>query len=60
MAKALTFGGMAVAGLSVLAFTLDLVLGVPFGGQNMLIDIGFILAGGILGYLSWSAFRDLP
>lgn len=60
MAKALTFGGMAVAGLSLLAFALDLVIGIPFGGENMLIDIGFILCAAILGYLSWNAFRELP
>lgn len=59
MAKALTFGGMAVAGLSLLLFTLDLIIGIPFGGENMIIDIGFILCAGILGYLSWNVFREL-
>lgn len=59
MAKVMTFGGMAVAGLIALVFGLDLALGQPFGRANMLIDIGFVLCAGILGYLSWNAFRDV-
>ena len=58
MAKALTFAGMAVAGICLLAFGLDLVAGFPFGGANMIIDIGFVVCAGILGYLSWNAFRE--
>lgn len=59
MAKVMTFGGMAVAGLIALVFGLDLALGIPFGRANMLIDIGFALCAAILGYLSWNAFRDV-
>ncbi|WP_425397761.1 hypothetical protein [Aeoliella sp.] len=59
MAKAMTFGGMAVAGLSLLLFGLDLATTFPFGRQSWLIDIGFVICAGILGYLSWSAYRDL-
>lgn len=59
MAKAMTFGGMAVAGLTFLLFGLDLAVGFPFARANMLIDIGFVICAGILGYLSWSAYRDL-
>lgn len=59
MAKVMTFGGMAVAGLIALVFGLDLALGIPFGRANMLIDIGFAICAGILGYLSWNAFRDV-
>lgn len=59
MPKAMTFGGMAVAGLTFLLFGLDLAVGFPFGRANMLIDIGFVICAAILGYLSWSAYRDL-
>jgi len=59
MAKVMTFGGMAVAGLIALVFGLDLALGIPFGRANMLIDIGFAICAAILGYLSWNAFRDV-
>ncbi|QDU55870.1 hypothetical protein [Aeoliella mucimassa] len=58
MAKALTFAGMAVAGICLLAFGLDLV-GVTFGGQSIIVDLGFMVCSGILGYLSWNAYRDL-
>ncbi|MEM9184964.1 MAG: hypothetical protein AAGB00_00540 [Planctomycetota bacterium] len=59
MAKALTIGGMVVAGLTVAAFGMDMVLGFPFEGANMTIDIGFVVAGLILGYLSFNAFGDV-
>ena len=59
MPKAMTFGGMAVAGLTFLLFGLDLVAKFPFGRANVMIDIGFVICAGILGYLSWSAYRDL-
>jgi hypothetical protein len=59
MAKVMTFGGMAVAGLTLLIFGLDLVLKIPFNRENPLMDVGFILCAGILGYLSWNAFRDV-
>lgn len=58
MAKAMTIGGMAVAGLIALVFGLDLVAGFPFSSVNRLMDIGFIICGGTLGYLSWQAFRE--
>jgi hypothetical protein len=59
MAKAMTIGGMAVAGLTALVFGLDLVAEFPFQGVNKLMDIGFVLCGLILGYLSWHAFREV-
>jgi hypothetical protein len=49
---------MAVAALLVLLFGLDLGLGIPFGGKSMLMSIGFIVCAAILGYLSWSTFRE--
>jgi hypothetical protein len=58
MPKALCIVGMAVAALLVLLFGLDLGLGVPFGGASMLMSIGFIICAVILGYLSWSTFRE--
>ena len=52
---------MSIAGLLLLVFLLDVILGIPFGGGPAfrLIDIVGILAGGILLYLSWNALRDL-
>jgi hypothetical protein len=60
MPKALTIIGMLVAALLLLIFALDLALGLPFGGSSAssTMDIGMIICGAVLFYLSWSAFRE--
>jgi hypothetical protein len=58
MAKAMSIAGLVAGGLVALVFTLDLALGLPFGRQ-IVMDVGFLLAGGILAYLGWSAMREL-
>lgn len=58
MGKAMSIAGMVVGGIVGVAFLLDMILGIPFGGRVMVMDIGFFLAGAILAYLSWNAFRD--
>ena len=58
MAKAMSIAGMVVAGLLLAVFAADLVLGIPFGSQEPMTDVGFVVSAAILGYLSWSAFRD--
>jgi hypothetical protein len=58
MGKAMSFAGLAIGGLIALAFTLDLILKIPFGGRVPMTDIGFIICGAILAYLSWNALRD--
>ncbi len=58
MAKAMSIFGMAVAALLLLAFLLDLVLQIPFGGASPIMDIGFVICAAILGYMSWDAFRS--
>jgi hypothetical protein len=59
MPKALTISGMVVAALVFLIFAIDLAAGIPFRSASKWMDIGFILCAIILGYLSWSAFREL-
>jgi len=61
MEKRLCIASMSIAGLLLLLFLLDLIIGIPFGGGAAfrLIDIVGVLAGGILLYLSWNALRDL-
>ena len=59
MEKWLCFGSMGVAGLLLLLFLLDLILGIPFGGASMGVDIFGILACGVVLYLAFDAFRDL-
>ncbi len=58
MPKALCVVGMVVAALLLLFFGLDLGLGIPFHGASRTADIGFIVCSAILGYLSWSTWRE--
>jgi threonine/homoserine/homoserine lactone efflux protein len=58
MAKALTIMGMVVAVLIFCLFALDLAIGTPFEKANMLMDIGAVICALMLGYLSWSTFRE--
>lgn len=58
MPKALTISGLAVAGLLILIFGLDLAIGMPLGGLSKMMDGLFMLAAGILGYMSWTSFRE--
>lgn len=59
MPKALSILAMAVSVLLLLFFGLDLIIGIPFGGANSTMAIGFIVASAILGYLSWSVLREV-
>jgi hypothetical protein len=59
MPKALTISGMVVAALVLLIFVVDLAAGWPFRTASKWMDIGYIVCALILGYLSWSAFREL-
>ena len=54
----MSIAGIVIGGVLALAFTLDLVLGIPFGGRVAMMDIGFAICGGILAYLSWNALRE--
>jgi hypothetical protein len=58
MGKAMSIAGMVIGGVLTVAFALDLVLKIPFGGRVPMMDIGFAVCGLILAYLSWNAFRD--
>ena len=58
MPKVMTIVGMVVAALLLLLFGADLALGVPFGGVQMKMNIGAILGSAILGYLSFTTFRE--
>jgi hypothetical protein len=58
MPKALCIFGLVVAAMLLLAFGLDLALHFPFGGVRWWMDLGFIVCSGVLGYLSWTTFRE--
>ena len=57
MSKALCIFGMVISVLLVGLFGLDLATKAPFGG-TLLVDGGFVLLAAILGYLSWTTFRE--
>jgi hypothetical protein len=58
--KNLVIGSMVVAGIVALAAAADLATGIPFSGtHSKLMDILFLVAAAIVGYLSWDAYRDL-
>ncbi len=59
MPKALCLTGMVIALLLIALFLADLLVRVPFGRANSLMDIIFSLSAAGLGYLAWSAFREL-
>lgn len=58
MAKVLSIFAMVVAGLTGVLFALDVAVGMPFGGVSKMMDVTFIISAAILGYLSWSTFRE--
>lgn len=59
MPKALCIAGIVISVLLLLIFGLDLAVGVfPLYGANSTMDIGFVVCAIILGYLSWSTYRE--
>jgi len=58
MAKALTISGMVVAALIFLLFGIDLAAGIPFGTEGKAMHIGALVASAILGYVSYTTFRE--
>jgi hypothetical protein len=58
MAKAFSVFGMVVSIIFLLVFSLDLALGMPFGGASSIADIGFIICALLLGYMSWTTYRE--
>jgi hypothetical protein len=58
MAKAFSVFGMVVSIIFLLVFSLDLAFEMPFGGASWVADIGFIICAILLGYMSWSTYRE--
>jgi len=64
MPKLLCLTGLVISGLVFLLFTADLVVGLlgmgsVFWYPSLLMDIAFIICSGLLGYLAWTALREL-
>ena len=58
MSKAMTIVGMVVAALLVVMFGVDFFANIPFGAESKIMNIGALIAGAILGYISFSTFRE--
>jgi hypothetical protein len=58
MPKALCIIGTAISVLLLLLFGLDLATSFPFGRESTVMDVGFIVASGVLGYLSFMTMRE--
>ena len=57
--KRMIVGSMAAAGVVALLSILDLILGIPFAGFSMLMDILFIVGAAMVAFLGWDALKDL-
>jgi hypothetical protein len=58
MAKTLTVLGMVVAVLVLGLFALDLAIKIPFERVSTAMDCVAVVCAGILGYLSWSTYKE--
>ncbi len=60
MDKALCYGALGIGALMLLVFLLDLIAGIPFGGDKFATaDVFGLLASAVVIYLGWNAARDL-
>jgi len=56
--RGIVLGSLGVAGLMGVLAILDLALGIPFGGQ-MVMDIMFLLAAGLVAYMGVDCLKDI-
>lgn len=61
MEKRLCIAALVVAGLLSVAFLMDLIIGIPFGGMPtfLLVDIFGLIVGLLLLYSAYNALRDV-
>jgi hypothetical protein len=58
MAKGLTILGMVIAVLIFCLFAVDLAIKMPFERASWPLDATLVICASILGYLSWSAYKE--
>lgn len=54
MLKPLALVGLIVSGLVAVLFGADLAAGFPFQRVSVAADVGFLVSGLIIAYLSWT------
>jgi hypothetical protein len=58
MPKALTISGMVIAVLLLIMFGMDLAVAFPFDKASKWMDVAFLICAVLLGYMSWSTYRE--
>jgi hypothetical protein len=56
--KKMLIGSIGVSAVVGILAIVDVAMGTPFGGQTML-DIMFVLAAGLIGYLGFDTYREM-
>ncbi len=56
--KTLTLIAIIVAGLLTLVFLLDLIVAIPFGRANLVLDILFTLGGALILWQGLETYRE--
>jgi hypothetical protein len=56
--KAFTLLGVTVAALLIMLFSVDLVIAFPFQRASLACDVGFLVSGTLLFYLSIDVLSD--
>ena len=62
MEKWLCWGSIGLAGILLILFLLDLIIGVPFalaGTDRFVVNILGILGCGLVAYLGWESYKEL-
>lgn len=58
MEKWMCLGTIAVSGILLAAFAMDLFLKIPFGGLSTVVDILSIVGAAIIAFLGWDSYRE--
>ena len=56
--KRMIIASWSLAGLVAALAVIDMVIGLPFGGQ-VVMDAFFILGAGLVAYLAYDAYKDI-
>ncbi len=57
MPKGLCIFGMVTAALLLIIFGLDIAVGF-LRIESVIVDVSFLIAAGLLGYMSWTTYRE--
>ncbi|MBI3823412.1 MAG: hypothetical protein HY289_12145 [Planctomycetes bacterium] len=59
MEKLLCWGSLGLAGVLLLLFLMDMILGIPFGGIGWMVNGIGVISCGLVGYLAWDSFKEM-